>query len=185
MVRLALRISPEARADSLCTSCGMVDANLCYCCCKCNGNNSCHFLLFSTLQSCVWQWTSAHHLLRKEIASTLASRTSYVELILHDQHPDERSVPGCLVLLFAVVASEKGVVVGRLTFREDGDLIDCQRMGVGGKAIPPNVDKVNTSLSSFAHNQTAGCHILQAPHSLLACRCSQQTLIACAPLTPC
>ena len=73
-----------------------------------------------------------------------------MELILHDQHPGERSVPGCLVLLFAVVASEKGVVVGRLTFREDGDLIDCQRMGVGGKAIPPNVDKVNTSLSSFA-----------------------------------
>lgn len=33
-------------------------------------------------------------------------------------------------------------MVGRLTYREDGDLIDCQRMGVGGKAIPPNVDKV-------------------------------------------
>lgn len=42
---------------------------------------------------------------------------------------------------FAVVASEKGVVVGRLTFREDGDQIDCRRMGVGGKAIPPNIDK--------------------------------------------
>jgi len=41
-----------------------------------------------------------------------------------------------------VVASEKGVVVGRLTFTEDGDPIDCSRMGVGGKAIPPNVDKV-------------------------------------------
>ena len=85
-------------------------------------------------------------------------------------HPDESSVPGWLVLLFAVVASEKGVVVGRLTFREDGDLIDCQRMGVGGKAIPPNVDKVNASLSSLAQSQTAGCHILQATHSLLACR---------------
>jgi hypothetical protein len=34
------------------------------------------------------------------------------------------------------------VVVGRLTFQEDGDVIDCARMGVGGKAIPPNVDKV-------------------------------------------
>ena len=43
----------------------------------------------------------------------------------------------------AVVASEKGVVVGRLSFREDGDLINCQRMGVGGKAVPPNVDKVH------------------------------------------
>lgn len=41
-----------------------------------------------------------------------------------------------------MVASEKGVVVGRLTFREDGDPIDCRRMGVGGKAIPPNIDKV-------------------------------------------
>jgi meiotic recombination protein SPO11 len=40
-----------------------------------------------------------------------------------------------------VVASEKGVVVGRLTFTEDGDNIDCRRMGVGGKAIPPNISK--------------------------------------------
>ena len=49
----------------------------------------------------------------------------------------------------AVVASEKGVVVGRLTYREDGDLIDCQRMGVGGKAIPPNVDKVFSFCTLF------------------------------------
>jgi DNA topoisomerase VI subunit A len=45
-------------------------------------------------------------------------------------------------VLTAVVASEKGVVVGRLTFTEDGDDIDCRRMGVGGKAIPPNISKV-------------------------------------------
>ena len=48
----------------------------------------------------------------------------------------------CKTAACAVVASEKGVVVGRLSYREDGDLIDCQRMGIGGKAIPPNVDKV-------------------------------------------
>ena len=48
-----------------------------------------------------------------------------------------------------VVASEKGVVVGRLQFAEDGDEIDCSRMGVGGKAIPPNVDKV-TNIRSDA-----------------------------------
>ena len=41
-----------------------------------------------------------------------------------------------------VVASEKGVVVGRLRYKEDGDDIDCTKMGVGGKAIPSNVDKV-------------------------------------------
>eukprot|EP00798_Chlamydomonas_sp_ICE-L_P011429 gene11429-17115_t len=49
---------------------------------------------------------------------------------------------GCTRSSLHVVASEKGVVVGRLAFEEDGDNIDCQRMGVGGKAIPPNVDKV-------------------------------------------
>jgi meiotic recombination protein SPO11 len=32
-----------------------------------------------------------------------------------------------------VVASDKGIVVGRVRFRDDGDLIDCTRMGVGGK----------------------------------------------------
>jgi hypothetical protein len=53
------------------------------------------------------------------------------------------------MLFSAVVASEKGVVVGRLSYREDGDLIDCQRMGVGGKAIPPNVDKACCSLLSL------------------------------------
>ncbi|GAX82612.1 hypothetical protein CEUSTIGMA_g10038.t1 [Chlamydomonas eustigma] len=51
---------------------------------------------------------------------------------------------GCTRSSLHVVASEKGVVVGRLTFREAGDQIDCQRMGVGGKAIPPNVDKVDS-----------------------------------------
>lgn len=50
---------------------------------------------------------------------------------------------GCTRSSLHVVASEKGVVVGRLQFREDGDPIDCTRMGVGGKAIPPNVDKVD------------------------------------------
>ncbi len=49
-------------------------------------------------------------------------------------------------LCCTVVASEKGVVVGRLSFREDGDLINCQRMGVGGKAVPPNVDKARSAL---------------------------------------
>jgi len=49
---------------------------------------------------------------------------------------------GCTRNSLHVVASEKGVVVGRLQYREDGDEIDCTRMGVGGKAIPSNIDKV-------------------------------------------
>ncbi|EFJ11873.1 hypothetical protein SELMODRAFT_125304 [Selaginella moellendorffii] len=49
---------------------------------------------------------------------------------------------GCTRTSLNVVASEKGVVVGRLVFVEDGDRIDCTKMGVGGKAIPPNIDKI-------------------------------------------
>uniref|UniRef100_A0A061R4D2 DNA topoisomerase 6 subunit A n=1 Tax=Tetraselmis sp. GSL018 TaxID=582737 RepID=A0A061R4D2_9CHLO len=56
---------------------------------------------------------------------------------------------GCTRSSLHVVASEKGVVVGRLTFQEDGDLIDCRRMGVGGKAIPPHINKV-TAIQSDA-----------------------------------
>lgn len=54
---------------------------------------------------------------------------------------------GCTRSSLHVVASEKGVVVGRLTFTEDGDDIDCRRMGVGGKAIPPNISKVSNIAS--------------------------------------
>lgn len=54
---------------------------------------------------------------------------------------------GCTRSSLNVVASEKGVVVGRLIFTEDGDRIDCTKMGVGGKAIPPNIDKVGEMTS--------------------------------------
>ena len=40
---------------------------------------------------------------------------------------------GCTRCSLHVVASEKGLVVGRLRYREAGDLIDCTKMGVGGK----------------------------------------------------
>ncbi|KAJ4764157.1 DNA topoisomerase 6 subunit A [Rhynchospora pubera] len=50
---------------------------------------------------------------------------------------------GCTRSSLHVVASEKGVVVGRLVFLDDGDRIDCTRMGIGGKAIPPNIDRVS------------------------------------------
>jgi len=56
---------------------------------------------------------------------------------------------GCTRNSLHVVASEKGVVVGRLQYLEDGDEIDCTRMGVGGKAIPSNMTKV-TSMRSDA-----------------------------------
>lgn len=50
---------------------------------------------------------------------------------------------GCTRTSLSVVASEKGVVIGRVQFREAGDLIDCTRMGVGGKAIPPYIERIS------------------------------------------
>lgn len=55
---------------------------------------------------------------------------------------DVATMIGCTRTSLNVVASEKGVVVGALTFVEDGDFIDCSRMGSGGKAIPPYVERV-------------------------------------------
>lgn len=42
-----------------------------------------------------------------------------------------------------VVASAKGSVVGRLTFQEGGDEIDCRKMGNGGKSITPMIDTIS------------------------------------------
>jgi len=50
---------------------------------------------------------------------------------------------GCTRSNLHVVASNKGLVVGRIQFTEDGDEIDCTKMGVGGKAIPPYTDKID------------------------------------------
>lgn len=49
---------------------------------------------------------------------------------------DVATMIGCTRSNLHVVASDKGLVVGRIQFEEDGDPIDCTRMGVGGKAIP-------------------------------------------------
>lgn len=87
---------------------------------------------------------------------------------------DIACMAGCTRTSLHVVASEKGVVVGRVRFREgalggregekeggkwpsltssvcpDGDWIDCARMGVGGKAIPPFIDKITDFESDAA-----------------------------------
>jgi hypothetical protein len=55
---------------------------------------------------------------------------------------DVATMIGCTRSNLHVVASDKGLVVGRIYFEEDGDPIDCTRMGVGGKAIPPYIDKI-------------------------------------------
>lgn len=62
---------------------------------------------------------------------------------------DVACMVGCTRTSLSVVASEKGIVIGRVSFREAGDLIDCTRMGVGGKAIPPYVERI-TDIESDA-----------------------------------
>lgn len=57
---------------------------------------------------------------------------------------DVATMIGCTRSNLHVVASDKGLVVGRITFYEDGDFIDCTKMGVGGKAIPPYIDKIES-----------------------------------------
>lgn len=55
---------------------------------------------------------------------------------------------GCTRSSLGVVASDRGVVVGCLRYYEGGDLIDCTRVGIGGKAIPPYVDLVRIADST-------------------------------------
>jgi meiotic recombination protein SPO11 len=62
---------------------------------------------------------------------------------------DAAAMLGCTRTSMHVVASDKGIVVGRLQFKDDGDYIDCTRMGIGGKKIPPFMDKV-TEIKSDA-----------------------------------
>lgn len=63
---------------------------------------------------------------------------------------DIATMVGCTRSNLHVVASDKGLVVGRISFIEDGDFIDCTRMGVGGKAIPPYIDKIEDIKSDAA-----------------------------------
>ncbi|PKI47778.1 hypothetical protein CRG98_031828 [Punica granatum] len=49
---------------------------------------------------------------------------------------------GCTISSLNVIASKTEVVVGRLIFSDNGDMINYTRMGMGRKAIPPNIDRV-------------------------------------------
>jgi meiotic recombination protein SPO11 len=62
---------------------------------------------------------------------------------------DVACMVGCTRTSLHIVASDKGLVVGRIQYREAGDLIDCTKMGVGGKAIPPYIDRI-TDIQSDA-----------------------------------
>ena len=60
---------------------------------------------------------------------------------------DVACMVGCTRTSLNVVASDKGLVVGRIQYREAGDYIDCTKMGVGGKAIPPYIDQITDIVS--------------------------------------
>lgn len=62
---------------------------------------------------------------------------------------DVACMAGCTRTSLHVIASDKGLVVGRIQYREAGDLIDCTRMGIAGKAIPPYIDRI-TDIQSDA-----------------------------------
>ena len=74
---------------------------------------------------------------------------------------DAACMLGCTQSL-NVVASEKGIVVGQLIFEDDGDTIDCTKMGVGGKpirrrstALPTSVE--TPSSSSLSRRMPRSC----------------------------
>jgi len=62
---------------------------------------------------------------------------------------DVACMAGCTRTSLHVIASDKGLVVGRIQYREAGDLIDCTKMGIAGKAIPPYIDRI-TDIKSDA-----------------------------------
>jgi meiotic recombination protein SPO11 len=94
-----------------------------------------------------------HQVLSKKIHITKRDLFYTDVKLFVDQHEsdgvldDVACMIGCTRSNLHVVASDKGLVVGRIQFTEDGDYIDCTKMGVGGKAIPPYIDKIDNIVS--------------------------------------
>ncbi|CAM9513121.1 unnamed protein product, partial [Ectocarpus fasciculatus] len=55
---------------------------------------------------------------------------------------DVACILGCTRRTCITCIPPQGLVVGRIQYLEAGDPIDCTRMGVGGKAIPPYIDRI-------------------------------------------
>ncbi|MFX1518765.1 MAG: hypothetical protein ACFFCD_02425 [Promethearchaeota archaeon] len=68
--------------------------------------------------------------------------------LFRDQTISDRAIEDLAVALRTIrnatniVASAKGKIIGRIRFKESGDLIDCTKMGTGGKAITPFQDQI-------------------------------------------
>ncbi|XP_057444101.1 DNA topoisomerase 6 subunit A-like [Lotus japonicus] len=62
---------------------------------------------------------------------------------------DVACILGCTRSNLHIVGASKGTVIGNLCFKEDGDLVDCAKLGLSGKSIPYHMAKV-TDLESDA-----------------------------------
>jgi meiotic recombination protein SPO11 len=89
-----------------------------------------------------------HEVLNKGIHITKRDLFYTDVKLFHEQHEsdavldDIACMVGCTRSSLHIVASDKGLVVGRIQYQEAGDEIDCTKMGIGGKAIPPYVDQI-------------------------------------------
>jgi len=89
-----------------------------------------------------------HELLEEGIHAT-KREVFYNDVVLfEDQKDSDEALEDVAAMMgvdrwsIHVVASAKGAVIGRLRFREGRDIIDCTKMGTGGKAITPLIDTV-------------------------------------------
>ncbi len=89
-----------------------------------------------------------HELLEEDIHAT-KREVFYNDVVLFEEQRDsDEALEDVAAMLgvdrwsLHVVASAKGAVIGRLVFREGKDIIDCTKMGTGGKAITPLIDTI-------------------------------------------
>ncbi len=91
----------------------------------------------------------ANELLGKDIHATKREIFySDVELFAKDQKNSDKNIEDLATLLKTIrnsthiVASAKGMAIGKLRIRDSGDIINLESLGTGGWAITPFLDKV-------------------------------------------
>eukprot|EP00501_MAST-03F_sp_TOSAG23-6_P000127 GSMAST32.ASY1.ANO1.129.1 assembled CDS len=73
----------------------------------------------------------------------------YTDVKLFKKQEESDGVLDDIACVLGSTRTYKGVVVGRISFKEAGDVIDCTKMGVSGKAVPAYIDRL-TDLKSDA-----------------------------------
>jgi len=96
-----------------------------------------------------------HYLLEEKIHATKREVYYNDPALFKEQTTSDNALEDIAAMLATprdslhVVAAAKGAVIGRLRFKESGDLIDCTRQGTGGKSITPFTDTI-TDIESDA-----------------------------------